>query len=98
MDLDSLYQAEQIREMRPNVQELVSSSGKKYFLLARGNSVNLAAGDGNPIEIMDLGLSLQTLSLEFIATRSEELVRRPQTVPWEIEQATVKAAIEEWIQ
>ena len=99
IDLDSLYQeAEQVREIRPNVQELVWSSGKKYFVLARGNSVNLAGGDGNPIEIMDLGLSLQTLSLEFIATRSEELVRGPQTVPWEIEQTTVKAAIAEWVQ
>ncbi len=99
IDLDSLYQeAEQIREIRPNVQELICASGKKYFLLAKGNSINLAGGDGNPIEIMDLGLALQTLSLEFIATRSEELVRGPQTVPWEIEQATVKAAIREWVQ
>ena len=98
MDIDAIYNtAERAREIRPNVEELILPSGKKFFLLARGNSVNLAAGDGNPIEIMDLGLSLQSLSLEFLATRADELVPGPQTVPWEIENSTVKAAISEWV-
>ena len=98
MDIESLYEgAEEVRQIRPNVEELTTTSGRKYFLLARGNAINLAGGDGNPIEIMDLGLALQTLSLECIACRSDTLVQGPQTVPWEIEQATLKAALKEWV-
>lgn len=32
--------------------------------MSDANLVNLSAGNGNPIEVMDLGLALQTLSLE----------------------------------
>ena len=98
MNIESLYEeADKVRPIRPNVEELTLPSGRKYFLLARGNPINLAGGDGNPIEIMDLGLALQTLSLEFITTRSDALAQGLQTVPWEIEQATIKAALQEWV-
>jgi adenosylhomocysteinase len=85
------------RTLRPNVEELVFDSGKKVFLLAKGNLINLAGGDGNPIEVMDLGLALQTLSLECIALGTKTLRNDPQTVPHEIEQATVKVALKEWV-
>ena len=88
---DSEYQ------IRADVEQLTMSSGKKYFLLARGNLINLAGGDGNPIEVMDLGLALQTLSLEHIALRASELANEPQSAPWEIEQATLKATLAEWV-
>ena len=68
IDIGSLRDmASRSREVRPNVECLTLDSGKEYFLLARGNLINLAGGDGNPIEIMDLGLALQTLSLERLA-------------------------------
>ncbi|MFW5788216.1 MAG: adenosylhomocysteinase, partial [Halanaerobiales bacterium] len=34
--------------------------------LAEGRLVNLAAGDGHPVEIMDMSFSLQTLSLLYL--------------------------------
>lgn len=37
---------------------------KIIYLLQQGNPLNLAAGAGNPIEIMELGYALQLLSLE----------------------------------
>ena len=98
MDLDSLRgMAETQYTIRPNIEQITLPSGKKYFLLARGNLVNLAGGDGNPIEVMDLGLSLQTLSLECIALHANTLKNEAQTVPYEIEQATLKAAIAAWV-
>ena len=63
--------------------------------MAQGNLINLAGGDGNPIEVMDLGLALQTLSLECIALSANTLNNEPQSVPYEIEQATLKAALQE---
>ena len=46
---------------------------------------------------MDLGLALQTLSLECIALGARTLSNGPQTVPQDIEQATLRAALEEWV-
>lgn len=98
MDIPSLRTlAESEYELRPNIEQLTLSSGKKFFLLARGNLINLAGGDGNPIEVMDLGLALQTLSLECIALRADSLNTEPQCVPHDIEQETLKAALREWV-
>ena len=97
MDLDSLDEMVVRREtIRSNIEELTLPDGKKIFLLARGNLINLAGGDGNPIEIMDLGLALQTLSLERIVKGADSLPNGPQTVPWDIEQAALKAALSEY--
>ena len=64
MELSALRNmSKAVRILRPNIEELTLPSGKKYFLLARGNLINLAGGDGNPIEVMDLGLALLILLL-----------------------------------
>lgn len=98
LDIDSLRQmAATTHTLRPNIEQLTLESGKKFFLLAQGNLINLAGGDGNPIEVMDLGLALQTLSLECIALRGGTLSNGPQTVPHDIEQATLRAALKEWV-
>ncbi len=86
-----------VRPLRPDIEEFVLESGKTFFLLAKGNLINLAGGDGNPIEVMDLGLALQSLSLERLARRDRSLVNGPQTVPADIEQAVVKAALKQWV-
>lgn len=98
IDIESLREmAVTEHTLRPDIEQLTLDSGKKFFLLAQGNLINLAGGDGNPIEVMDLGLALQTLSLECIALRAETLSNGPQTVPQDIEQATLRAALKEWI-
>ena len=98
LSAESLYEmAQDVRTLRPDIEQLTLDSGKTIFLLARGNLINLAGGDGNPIEVMDLGLALQTLSLECLALRAETLECIPQTVPRDIEQATIRAALKEWV-
>jgi adenosylhomocysteinase len=86
-----------VRSLRPDIEEFVLESGQTLFLLAKGNLINLAGGDGNPIEVMDLGLALQALSLERLARRDGSLANGPQTVPADIEQAVVKAALKQWV-
>lgn len=98
MDIEGLRQMTATEcTLRPNIEQLTLDSGKKFYLLARGNLINLAGGDGNPIEVMDFGLALQTLSLERVALRAETLGSGPQTVPHDIEQATLRAALKEWV-
>ncbi|MFK8054432.1 MAG: adenosylhomocysteinase [Woeseiaceae bacterium] len=97
METDALRkEATACHTLRPNVERISMPNGKNYFLLARGNLINLAGGDGNPIEIMDLGLTLQTLSLECLARGDKALPNGPQSVPFDIEQATVRAALASW--
>ena len=98
LSAEALYgMAQDVRTLRPDIERLTLASGKTLFLLARGNLINLAGGDGNPIEVMDLGLALQTLSLECLALRAETLECIPQTVPPDIERATIRAALQEWV-
>ena len=70
---------------------------KKVFLLSDGNLVNLSAGDGNPIEIMDLGLALQSLSLEYLVKNEGRGENLPQCVPAEVEGYVASLTVENWI-
>ncbi|MFA6808333.1 MAG: adenosylhomocysteinase [Eubacteriales bacterium] len=54
------------RVVRKNVEEYVLADGKRLFLLGEGRLVNLAAGDGHPVEVMDMSFALQALVLEFL--------------------------------
>ena len=64
--------------------------GRTVFLLAKGRIVNLAAagGTGNPIEAMDLGLTLQARSLAALATSAGDFRPGPQPVPGPINEQT----------
>ncbi|MGA8296946.1 MAG: adenosylhomocysteinase [Acidimicrobiales bacterium] len=57
-------------EVREAVTEYVLPNGRRVLVISDGESLNCAAGEGNPIEIMDLSLSLQALAAECIATEA----------------------------
>jgi adenosylhomocysteinase len=52
---------------RNNVRTYELTDGRKLHLLAEGRLVNLASGDGHPIEIMDTSFATQLLSALYIA-------------------------------
>lgn len=84
-------------EIVPKITSYRLKSGKQLFLISDANLVNLSAGNGNPIEVMDLGLALQTLSLERIALDSKSLRAIPQPVPFDIEMNVAELACKHWI-
>ncbi len=53
-------------EVRRNVKRF-NLFNKKVFVLADGRLVNLAAGQGHPVEIMDLSFSIQALTARYLA-------------------------------
>lgn len=55
------------RRIRPGIDEYRTRDGRRLFLLGEGRLVNLAAGDGHPVEVMDLSFALQALGALFIA-------------------------------
>ncbi len=96
IDLAALKELASVQEeIREHITEYMVDD-KKLYLLSGGNPVNLAAGDGNPIEIMDLGLALQALSLERLALSAQTYALSPQTVPKDIEEQVASAALENW--
>lgn len=72
------------RNVRPNIEEYIGKDGRRIYLLADGRLVNLAAGDGHPIEVMDMSFALQALSLEYLA-RNSRLDNHVYSVPTEID-------------
>ncbi|MEC3977357.1 adenosylhomocysteinase [Amycolatopsis sp. H20-H5] len=59
--------------------------GRSLVVLAGTRMINLTAAKGNPIEAMDLGLTLQARSLAAVATTP--LAPGPQPVPDEVDRA-----------
>lgn len=99
INVDDLLKMSSFQQrIRPHVTSYQIDKGdKQLFLLSDANLVNLSAGDGNPIEVMDLGLALQTLSLERIALNANSLTKTPQPVPYDIEMMVAELSCEHWI-
>lgn len=51
------------------VSPFVERAGTGALVIARGGCVNLSAGEGNPIEIMDLSFSVQLYAVEHLLSR-----------------------------
>ena len=75
---------------RPNIDGYVLPNGKTIFVIAEGRLVNLAAGDGHPIEIMDISFSLQVLSLLFLSKNHENLEKKVHLLPPEIDEEVAR--------
>jgi adenosylhomocysteinase len=86
--------AVRVTEPRHNVQGYVTADGRTLNLLGEGRLVNLACGDGHPVEIMDMSFAIQALSAEFVAKRRGDLVPRVYAVPRavDLQVATVRLA------
>jgi adenosylhomocysteinase len=50
------------------VEDLRLASGNSVRLLDRGGCINCTAGEGNPIEIMDLSFAVQLSAVELLLT------------------------------
>ena len=77
----------------PHVQTLTSPSGKTLRVLERGEGINYTAGEGNPIEIMDMSFGVQLASLRELLTREGELAPGLHDLPREADDAVAAAAL-----
>lgn len=55
-------------EVRPSIRPVEVAPGTTVFVVAAGRCANTAAGEGNPIEVMDLSLALQLRALDHLAS------------------------------
>lgn len=98
IDLPTMHgMATKVEPVRAQIKKVTFADGRHIFLLSNGNLVNLSAGDGNPIEIMDLGLALQSLSLERLAKRGRDTEAGPHPVPYDIEREVARLSLDAWV-
>ncbi|MDR3163988.1 MAG: adenosylhomocysteinase [Synergistaceae bacterium] len=80
-------------DARVNVRTYELDDGRRLHLLAEGRLVNLASGDGHPIEIMDTSFATQLLCALHIAGGAS-LKKGLQKVPNSIDEMVVKYKLE----
>jgi adenosylhomocysteinase len=81
------------RPVRPRVEEYRFADGRRAYLLGEGRLINLAAGQGHPVEIMDLSFALQALSAEHLAKHGRTMEPKVYAVPAELDHAVALAAL-----
>ncbi|MBJ6363147.1 adenosylhomocysteinase [Paenibacillus sp. GCM10012307] len=82
------------RTVRRNIEEYQLKDGRKFYLLAEGRLVNLAAGDGHPAEIMDMTFALQAMSLKYVNDNYESIGSKVVNVPYELDEQVARFKLE----
>ena len=85
--------AKNVREVRKYVKEY-NLGNKKLYLLAEGRLVNLVAGDGHPIEVMDMSFSNQALAVKYLVENKGKLVNRVYRMPEDLDRFVAKLKLE----
>lgn len=74
-----------VNKVRESVDEYVMNDGRKLYLIAEGRLMNLAAGQGHPVEIMDTSFAAQALCMEHLMRNSLTMENRVYDVPGPID-------------
>ena len=82
---DLLSVSASVNKVRDFIEEYTTKEGKKIYLIADGRLMNLAAGQGHPVEIMDMSFAAQALSMEHLLKNSSKMENRVHDVPEEID-------------
>lgn len=82
-DLERLAKTK--RKVREFVDEYVLAGGKRIHLVAEGRLLNIAAGQGHPVEIMDMSFAIQAVSAGYLAGHAPKLKPRVYPVPADLD-------------
>lgn len=82
-DLEAMT-VEPAYEVRKNITTYTMPDGKKINLLGEGRLVNLACGDGHPVEVMDLSFAMQFLAMKYLLEHKDELQNNLYVLPEEL--------------
>ena len=82
------------REVRPGVEELLLEEGRSVFVVGGGVVVNLSAGEGHPVEIMDLTFAVQALSARYLLEHAASMAPGVHPLPPEIDDEIARMKLE----
>ncbi len=90
IDRDALGRLGEPFPARAGVTGYRFTDGRTVYLLGEGELVNLALGDGHPVEIMDVSFALQALSAEHVVQEGGRLPPGVHPVPPEIDREVAR--------
>jgi adenosylhomocysteinase len=82
--------ATDVREVRPNVEELVLPSGAEICLLAEGRLVGQACAEAHPASVMDMSFATMALAVEYLAGAGRGLPAGLHALPAALEQRVAR--------
>ena len=77
-----------------HIQHLSDPNGKSLRLLEKGEGINYTAGEGNPIEIMDMSFGVQVAALTELLLHGDELDPGLHNLPVHADNAVAQAALD----
>ncbi len=86
--------AKAVREVRPNVEEILLPNGRKVYLLAKGRIVNLVAAEGHPPEVMQMSFANQFMATAYLKKNHGKMEHKVYDVPREIEEDIARATLD----
>ncbi len=81
------------KRVREFVEEYRFQDGRRAYLIAEGRLMNLSAGQGHPVEIMDMSFSIQALALEHLVRNSGSMRPVVYTIPKEMDDEVARLAL-----
>ena len=94
IDIESLQEISESSQKSRKDVKTYTIQGRSIHVLAEGRLVNLAAGQGHPIEIMDMSFALQAAGSEMIATKGHSLPKEVIPFPPEIDKRVADLKLE----
>ncbi|MCL2509547.1 MAG: adenosylhomocysteinase [Methanomassiliicoccaceae archaeon] len=82
-DLGSISSS--VTKAREFIDEYKTKDGKRLYLIAEGRLMNLAAGQGHPVEIMDTSFAAQALGMEYLLGNSSKMENKVYDIPASID-------------
>lgn len=76
--------------VREHVERYDLKDGRKVYLIGEGRLMNLAAGQGHPVEIMDMSFSIQALALEHLVKNCARMEPKVYPVPVEMDEMVAR--------
>jgi len=80
--------------VRADVEEFIMPNNKSIYLLANGELVNIAIGQGHPAEIMDMTFALQSLAPKYLLENRTKLKPQFYPMPDNIDQQVAKIKLQ----
>ncbi len=88
---------EKKQQRNKNIMGYKLPNGNWLYLLAEGRLVNLAAGDGHPVEIMDMSFAIQALSVKYLVeNKNKAFDKKVIAVPEEIDNEVARRKLKYW--
>jgi adenosylhomocysteinase len=95
IDVSTLMaKAKGVKEVRPNVDEVLLPSGRRVYLIGKGRIANLVAAEGHPPEVMQMSFANQMLAAIRIHREHSKMEKKVYGVPAEIEDEVARAALD----